>query len=131
MRQRLLNRLAGWSLLLCVVLLFGVRPYYVCAYPSGGYYALGILCWETRPSRSPPWIVEVAGLHVDLYLGTILFLTAGPVVWLLAASTRAFGHLRGYHRERRGLCPACAYDLRATPGRCPECGFTLLATTSE
>jgi hypothetical protein len=25
-------------------------------------------------------------------------------------------------RRRQGRCPACGYDLRATPGRCPECG---------
>jgi hypothetical protein len=41
------------------------------------------------------------------------FLPAG--VWL----TRL---VRRRRRARVGLCPACGYDLRATPDRCPECG---------
>ena len=40
---------------------------------------------------------------------------------LPAAALLARWRARGV-RRRRGQCPRCGYDLRATPGRCPECG---------
>jgi hypothetical protein len=49
--------------------------------------------------------------------------------WLLAVLFAALPVVRliRYRRERRNrrhasICPACGYDLRATPDRCPECG---------
>ena len=35
---------------------------------------------------------------------------------------RAVAARRRRRRNRRGLCPRCGYDLRASTGVCPECG---------
>ncbi len=42
-----------------------------------------------------------------------------PLWW---TTTRVRSQVRARRRKRMGLCPACGYDLRESPGRCPECG---------
>jgi hypothetical protein len=45
------------------------------------------------------------------------------VVFAIWGFRGALAMLRRYPRRKPvGVCPACGYDLRATPDRCPECG---------
>jgi hypothetical protein len=51
---------------------------------------------------APYWFIALCGATM-------------PVVRVAKRSVRA-------RRSGHGACPACGYDLRATPDRCPECG---------
>lgn len=59
-----------------------------------------------------------------------LFYTAGLAA--IFASARAAAMLRRRRRSRRGLCPACGYNLTglAQGSRCPECGAPILKATT-
>lgn len=73
-------------------------------------------------------------LAVLLNVGALLCFTYSMAAFAVMQSAAALlyfyaallGHLdlRRAARARDGLCPACGYDVHATPGRCPECGAT-------
>ena len=70
-------------------------------YDDGDYHA-GPTPGVCRLLTVPHWAIGLPGLVVPLLM-----------------LSRAWRRRR---REAKGLCPACGYDLRATPARCPECG---------
>jgi hypothetical protein len=65
-----------------------------------------------RGFRLPCWVVVLA-------TGVL------PVIYL-----RRLGVVRRRYRSRRGLCPKCGYDLRASRERCPECGEAIPAPSA-
>jgi hypothetical protein len=70
--------------------------------------ATGVLYWEVRELELPLWLVAMT--------------FAVPPAMLLYRRRRAV------QRGRAGQCPACGYDLRATPERCPECGRVIASS---
>jgi hypothetical protein len=65
--------------------------------------------------RSQPPLVE----HAVPYW---VIVAVGGAGFAARVGASAMGRRRQRRLHRLGLCPACGYDLRASPGRCPECG---------
>ena len=91
---------------------------------STGRYSLAVKERPAKPGEHRR-LMGVAGTDrlVKIPFYAPLILTALlPLAWLRGARLRR-------RRARRGLCPCCGYDLRASPDRCPECGTTVAGGT--
>lgn len=121
----------------------GEMPTMIQAVASGWpFRAAMYLQWSTYPLPDDPSPIPRRGLVHNWRISRLPFsnkfrkldipmqplwrgLLLNIAIWSAASwcCFSASGLLKRSLRRRRGLCPACAYDLRgSSDGRCPECG---------
>ncbi len=76
---------------------------------KNGWYFFGFGVWN-REQLDPTCF----GVCLPQWFCALTFLIL-PMAWLR--------HWKKTHRK--GHCPICGYDLRASAGACPECGKTI------
>jgi hypothetical protein len=117
-RRRLLRILLNAATVLSLLLCAGV----LALYGRGEYFHWGWrgihLAYGHASGRLQLW---VNGFRLLFPHGLPLLLT------LIVPAINLELHRRHWQSRRdepgeNHLCPACGYDLRATPDRCPECG---------
>ena len=79
--------------------------------------------WERAGFAWYEWFTPDKRNGVAMGVAPLWSIAAATLVLPLAWTTlRLRSCIRRRRNERSGLCPACGYDLRASPQRCPECG---------
>jgi hypothetical protein len=101
-----------------------LHPDYFALNPAGAWFRKlrlnpgGVTALADEQSGAIAWQARAfyGAVEIPWWSLLLLFALLPASRWVVRRRTRA--------KVRRGLCPTCGYDLRATPGRCPECGTT-------
>jgi hypothetical protein len=97
--------------------------------PFEGMTHRGPLRWGSWKHAEPELEFKRFSMTIAVQHWLVATLFAIAPAWAALAATMRWQ--RRQSRRKKGLCPECGYDVRATPDRCPECGFiaTSIATS--
>ena len=127
MARILLNAVTVLSLILCMAaIVLWVRSCYredhiALSQGIGGYLfdssdgAVVVFKYDSIDPATGRFYVSGLPRFLVPYWSVALLTLLPSVAWIVT-------WFRRRRSPRAGLCPACGYDLRATPDRCPECG---------
>jgi hypothetical protein len=88
--------------------------------PDAGKSGWGPVRWQSWGQSLPAVPVAQHNMRVGVSHWVPALLLAVPPAW--RGGRRIVRWRRRRTRLGAGLCIACGYDLRGSPGRCPECG---------